>query len=91
MVQHRSKLLLLQTKGTALGQREIPPEDIRVDGLIILHLMKQKHLKYSTVMYLKEWSRKWQPISVFLPGEIHEQRSLVGYSPWSHKDLDTTE
>ena len=23
--------------------------------------------------------------SVFLPGESHGQRSLVGYSPWSHK------
>ena len=28
---------------------------------------------------------------VFLPGESHVQRSLVGYSPWGHKDLDTTE
>ena len=28
---------------------------------------------------------------VFLPGEFHGQRSLVGYSPWGHKELDTTE
>jgi len=28
---------------------------------------------------------------VFLPGKSHEQRSLVGYSPWGHKELDTTE
>ena len=28
---------------------------------------------------------------VFLPGEPHGQRTLVGYSPWSHKELDTTE
>ena len=35
--------------------------------------------------------RKWQPIPVFLPGESHGQRSLVGYSPWSHKELDMTE
>ena len=28
--------------------------------------------------------------SVFLPGEFHEQRSLAGCSPWSHKELDTT-
>ena len=27
---------------------------------------------------------------VFLPGESHGQRSLVGYSPWSHKESDTT-
>ena len=28
---------------------------------------------------------------VFLPGESHGQRSLVGYSPWCHKESDTTE
>ena len=28
---------------------------------------------------------------VFLPGESHVQRSLVGYSPWSRKESDTTE
>ena len=26
------------------------------------------------------WRRKWQPTTVFLPGESHGQRSLVGYS-----------
>ena len=30
-------------------------------------------------------------IPVFLPGEFHGQRSLVGYSPWGHRELDTTE
>ena len=29
--------------------------------------------------------------SVFLPGESHGQRSLAGYSPWGHKELDTAE
>ena len=37
------------------------------------------------------WRRKWQPTLVFLPGEFHEQRSLAGYSPWGHKQSDTTE
>ena len=37
------------------------------------------------------WRRKWQPIPVFLPGEPHGWRSLVGYSPWGCKELDTTE
>jgi len=36
------------------------------------------------------WRRKWQLTPVFLPGESHGQRSLVGYSPWGCKDLDTT-
>ena len=37
------------------------------------------------------WRRKWQPSPVFLPGEPHGQRCMVGYSPWGHKELDTTE
>ena len=32
-----------------------------------------------------------QPTLVFLPGESHEQRSLSGYSPWGHKELDMAE
>ena len=28
---------------------------------------------------------------VFLPGEFHRQRSLVGCSPRDHKELDTAE
>ena len=27
----------------------------------------------------------------YLPGESHGQRSLEGYSPWGHKESDTTE
>ena len=37
------------------------------------------------------WRRKWQPTPVLLPGKPHGQRSLVGYSPWGHKESDTTE
>ena len=31
------------------------------------------------------------PTAVFLPGECHGQRSLVGYSPWGLKGSDTIE
>ena len=37
------------------------------------------------------WRRKWQPTPVFSPGKFHGLRSLVGYSPWGHKELDMTE
>ena len=33
---------------------------------------------------------KCQPTLVFLPGKSHGRRSLVGYSPWGHKESDTT-
>ena len=35
--------------------------------------------------------REWQSTPIFLPGEFHGQRSLVGYSPWGCKELDMTE
>ena len=35
--------------------------------------------------------KKWQLTPIFLPGEVHGQRSLVGFSPWGRKELDTTE
>ena len=37
------------------------------------------------------WRRTWQPTPVFLPGESHGQRSLVGYNPWGHKESVMTE
>ena len=36
------------------------------------------------------WRREWLPTPVFLPGEFNGQRSLAGYSPWGHKELDAT-
>ena len=32
------------------------------------------------------WRREWQPTPVFLPGELHGQRSLVGYISWGCKE-----
>ena len=37
------------------------------------------------------WRRTWQPTLVFLPGESHAERSLVGYSPWGCKESDMAE
>ena len=37
------------------------------------------------------WRRKWQPTPGFFRGESQGQRSLAGYSPWGHKESDTTE
>ena len=40
--------------------------------------------------YSSFWRRKWQPTPVFLPGESHGWRGLVGYSPWGCKESDMT-
>ena len=37
------------------------------------------------------WRRKWQPTPVFLPGESHGRRSLVGCCLWGRTELDTAE
>ena len=37
------------------------------------------------------WRRAWRPTPVFLSGKSDGQRSLAGYNPWGHKELDTTE
>ena len=40
---------------------------------------------------LKKNLMEWQPTPVFLPGESHGWRSLVGYSLWGRKESGTTE
>ena len=45
---------------------------------------------YTLIMKIP-WRRERLPTPVFLPGEFRGQRSLEGYSPWSCKELDTTE
>ena len=48
---------------------------------------KQKSFRKTSISALLTM----QPTPVFLPVESHGQRSLVGYSPRSHKESDTTE
>ena len=49
-----------------------------------------KKLTFDPCVAKSPWSRKWQP-TPFLPGESRGQKSLVGYSSWSRKELDMTE
>ena len=44
----------------------------------------------SLSFYSSFWRRKWQPTPVFVPGESHGQRGVVGYSLWGCKESDTT-
>ena len=42
--------------------------------------------------FLKDYIRReWKPSPVFLPGELHGQGSLAGYSPWGRKESNMTE
>ena len=42
-------------------------------------------------LLLHSQRRQWHPTPVLLPGKSHGWRSLVGCSPWSCEELDTTE
>ena len=63
------------------------------------HSVLEVHPHYSVMstaflfkkVLLLFWRRAWQPTPVFLPGKSHGRRSLAGYSPWGHKESDTTE
>ena len=45
-------------------------------------MQKTQEMRVQSLGWEDPWRRKWQPTPVFLPGEFHGQRSLVGYSPW---------
>ena len=51
--------------------------------------MGSQRFRHDLVTETNIW--KWQPTPVLLPGKSHGLRSLIGYSPWGHKELDTTE
>ena len=48
-------------------------------------------LRFNPWVEKSPWRREWLPTLIILPGEIHAQRSLVGYSPLGSQKLDTME
>ena len=52
---------------------------------------RHKRCGFDPCVRMIPWRRAWQPTPVFLPGESHGQRSLVGSSPYGYKELAMTE
>jgi len=50
-----------------------------------------RHAGFNSWVRKIPWRREQLSTPVFLPGESHGHRILVGYGPWGHKELDTTE
>ena len=50
---------------------------LTTDGILLIG----KRHRFDAWVRKIPWNGKWQPTSVFLPGESHGQRSLAGYSP----------
>ena len=58
---------------------------------LVAQTVKNSPAMWKTWVRKIPWRRDQLPTPVFLPGEFHGQRSLAGYSPWGHKESDTTE
>ena len=60
---------------------------------MVKSLLSMQEIWVQSLGWKIPWRREWLLTPVFLPGEFHEQRSLVelDYSPWDCKELDTTE
>ena len=56
-----------------------------------LRCRRHRRHEFGSWVWKIPWRREWQPIPVFLPEKSHGQRSLVGYSPKSCKEVDRTE
>ena len=57
-------------------------------GLLRVRQDRATSLSLFTFMH---WRRRWQPTSVFLPGESRGRGSLVGCHLWGRTESDTTE
>ena len=61
-------------------------------GPLFCQVVQEEKTRYIFIFKcFNSLTQKWQPTPVFLPGKSHEWRSLAGYSPWGHKESDTTE
>ena len=60
-------------------------------GSVVKICLKFRRCMFDPWVRKIPWRREWQPTPVFLPGESHRQRSLVGYSPWICIESDMTE
>ena len=57
----------------------------------VINLLQYRRPRFNAWVRKIPWRRAWQPTPVFLPAELHGQRSLADSSPWGHKESDKTE
>ena len=78
-----------ENKGTAISKKGFPGGTVGKESAS--QCGRCKRHEFDPWVEKIPWRREWQPTPVFLPGRPHRQRSLVGSSPWGHKESDTTE
>ena len=89
---HRVDFLWFMWRLCFICSAFLKKQNIRLNGFPGVSMVKNPPAIQALVPWVRKipWRRAWQPASVFLPGESHGQRSLAGYSPWSHRKLPTT-
>ena len=87
------KLVLYAFKNSCILNYDSSSKRASLGGSVIVYLQCRRHRRHGFNPWVGKipWRRAWQPTPVFLLGESPGQRSLAGYSPWGHKELDTTE
>ena len=75
--------------GKSHGQRSLV--DCSPWGRKESEMTERLHFTHFTRFIFYHRRRKCQPTPVFLPGESHGRRSLVGHGPWGHREFDMTE
>ena len=67
--------------------KKVPGRDLKLNISLDLSIFQRRHTNGRLSLWVRKipWRRKWQPSLEFFLGISHGQRSLAGYSPWSHK------
>ena len=58
---------------------------------MVKHLSTEGETRVQSLGWEDPLEKEMSIHSSILPGKSHGQRSLEGYSPWGHKESDTTE
>ena len=58
---------------------------------MVKHLLSMQETWVQSLDQEDHLKKGTDPTPALLPGKSHGQRSLIGYSPWSRKESDTTE
>ena len=77
-----------ETQICSLGQEDLLEKGMAIHSSVLAWRIP---LRFAPWVRKISWRREWLFTPVFLPGEFHEQRSLVGCSPWGFKESHTTE
>ena len=74
-----------ENKGTAISKKGFPRGSVGKESAS--HCGRCRRRECDRWVRKTPWGRAWQPTPVFLPGRPHGQRSLGGYSPRGHRDI----